>query len=53
MARWVRRYFIWVINPDAKKTIIERLEYLKSKDDNIIDEIRYELKNIFSRRFIL
>jgi len=36
-----------VINPDAKKTIIERLEYLKSKDDNIIDEIRYELKNMF------
>ncbi len=36
-----------VINPDAKKTITERLEYLKSKDDNIIDEIRYELKNIF------
>ena len=38
-----------VINPDAKKTIIERLEYLKSKDDNIVDEIRYELKNIFFR----
>jgi len=36
-----------VINPDAKKTIIERLDYLKSKDDNIVDEIRYELKNIF------
>ena len=36
-----------VINPDAKKTITERLEYLKSKDDNIVDEIRYELKNIF------
>ncbi len=36
-----------VINPEAKKTIIERLEYLKSKDDNIVDEIRYELKNIF------
>ncbi len=36
-----------VINPDAKKTIIERLEYLKSKDENIVDEIRYELKNIF------
>ncbi len=36
-----------VINPDAKKTIVERLEYLKSKDDNIVDEIRYELKNIF------
>ena len=28
-----------VINPDAKKTITERLEYLKSKDDNIVDEI--------------
>ena len=39
-----------VINPDAKKTIIERLEYLKSKDDNIVDEIRYELKNIFLRK---
>ncbi len=36
-----------VINPDAKKTIIERLEYLKSKDENIVDEIRYVLKNIF------
>jgi len=36
-----------VINPDAKKTIIERLEYLKSKEENIVDEIRYELKNIF------
>ena len=36
-----------VINPDAKKTIVERLDYLKSKDDNIVDEIRYELKNIF------
>ena len=41
-----------VINPDAKKTIIERLEYLKSKDDNIVDEIRYELKNIFFREDI-
>ncbi len=36
-----------IINPDAKKTIIERLEYLKSKDDNIVDGIRYELKKIF------
>ncbi len=36
-----------VINPDARKTIIERLDYLKSKDDNIVDEIRYELKNNF------
>ncbi len=36
-----------IINPDARETIIERLDYLKSKDDNIVDEIRYELKNIF------
>ena len=36
-----------IINSDARKSIIDRLEYLKSKDDNIIDEIRYELKTIF------
>ena len=35
------------INPDARNSIIERLEYLNSKDENIIDEIRYELKKIF------
>ena len=42
-----------IINPEAKKTIIERLEYLKSKDDNIVDEIRYELKNIFFQEDLL
>ncbi len=36
-----------IINFDARKSIIDRLNYLKSKDDNIIDEIRYELKKIF------
>ena len=36
-----------IINSDARKSIIDRLNYLKSKDDNIIDEIRYELKKIF------
>tara|TARA_B100001057_G_scaffold367585_1_gene370951 strand:+ start:1948 stop:4071 length:2124 start_codon:yes stop_codon:yes gene_type:complete len=36
-----------IINADARKSILDRLDYLKSKDDNIIDEIRYELKNIF------
>ncbi len=36
-----------IINPDARKSIIDRLDYLKSKDDNIIDEIRYELKKIY------
>ena len=36
-----------IINPEARKSILDRLEYLKSKDENIIDEIRYELKKIF------
>ena len=35
------------INSEARNSIIDRLNYLKSKDDNIIDEIRYELSNIF------
>ncbi len=41
-----------VVNPDARKSIIDRLKYLKSKDENIIDEIRYELKNIFLKEDI-
>ena len=42
------------INPEARKSVIDRLNYLNSKDENIIDEIRYELKkNIFRRRFEL
>ncbi|MBL6674635.1 MAG: bifunctional (p)ppGpp synthetase/guanosine-3',5'-bis(diphosphate) 3'-pyrophosphohydrolase [Alphaproteobacteria bacterium] len=32
------------INPDARKSIIDRLNYLNSNDENIVDEIRYELK---------
>ncbi len=32
------------INPDARNSIIERLDYLNSKDSNVVDEIRYELK---------
>ena len=36
-----------IINPEARKSIIDRLDYLKSKDENIIDEIRYDLKKIF------
>lgn len=35
------------INPEARKSVIDRLNYLSSKDENIIDEIRYELKKIF------
>ena len=35
------------INPEARKTVIDRLNYLNSKDENLIDEIRYELKKNF------
>ena len=36
-----------VLNPEARKSILERLEYLNAKDVNVIEEIRYELKKIF------
>ena len=32
------------INPEARKSVIDRLNYLNSNDENIVDEIRYELK---------
>ena len=32
------------INPEARKSVIDRLNYLNSNDENIIDEIRYEIK---------
>ena len=32
------------INPDARSSIVDRLNYLNSRDENIIDDIRYELK---------
>ena len=35
------------LNPEARKSILERLNYLNSKDQNIIEEIRYDLKKIF------
>ena len=35
------------INPEARKTVIDRLNYLNSKDENLVDEIRYELKKNF------
>ena len=38
----------YYINPEAHKSISERLDYLNTKDENIIDEIRYSLKKIFS-----
>ena len=35
------------VNPEARKSIMERMDYLNSQDINVIDEIRYELKKIF------
>ena len=35
------------INPEARNSVIDRLNYLNSKGENIVDEIRYELKKIF------
>ena len=35
------------INPEARSSIIDRLEYLNTKDENIIEDIRYELKKLF------
>ena len=34
------------INPDVRSSIIDRLQYLNKQDENIIDDIRYELKKI-------
>ena len=42
-----------IINSDARKSIIDKLDYLKSKDENIIDEIRYELKKILLQEDIV
>jgi GTP pyrophosphokinase len=36
------------INPEARSSIIDRLEYLNSKDENIIEEVRCELKKLFN-----
>ena len=35
------------INPEARNSILDRLNYLNDKDENIVDEIRYELKKLF------
>ena len=35
------------INPEARISIIDRLKYLDTQDQNIIDDIRYELKKLF------
>ena len=42
-----------IINPEARKSILDRLDYLKSKDDNIVDEIRYELKKLLLKEDII
>ena len=35
------------INQEARSSIVDRLEYLNTKDENLIDDIRYELKKFF------
>ena len=40
------------LNPEARSSIIDRLDYLSKQDENIIDDIRYELKEIFSNEDI-
>jgi len=35
------------INPEARNSILERLDYLNTQDVNVVDEIRYDLKKIF------
>ncbi len=40
------------INPEARKSVLDRLNHLNSKDENIVDEIRYELKKNLLREDI-
>ena len=35
------------INPEGRNSILERLDYLDTKDQNIIKEIQYDLQKIF------
>jgi len=42
-----------IINSDARNSIKDRLDYLKSKEENIIDEIRYKLKKILLQEDIV
>ena len=36
-----------IIDPEARISILERLDYLNSQDSNIIEEIRYDLKKLY------
>jgi len=40
------------IDPEARKSILERLEYLNSKDQNLIEDISDELNKIFVKNNI-
>ena len=40
------------INPEARSSIVDRLEYLSTNDENIIDDIRYDLKKILLKEDI-
>ena len=35
------------INPEARSSILDRLNYLNTKDENLIDDIKIELRNLF------
>ena len=35
------------INPEARSSILDRLNYLNKKDENLIEDITTELKNLF------
>jgi len=35
------------INPEARSSILDRLDYLNKQDENLIEDIRYELKKLF------
>ena len=40
------------INPEARASILDRLAYLNKSDENIVDDISYELKKIFQNEDI-
>ena len=45
-------YSFKIVNPDARNSIIERLNYLNKKDESIIDDIRYSLQLLLNKEGI-
>ena len=48
MARATRDLAFNKINPEARSSILDRLNYLNKKDENLIEDITTELKDLFS-----